>query len=65
MNTIILIVTTLSLGLMAGLFYSWSISVTPGLAKVGDEYYLRAFQSMNLNKYGKCTIFIRNHLNSQ
>ncbi len=44
---IILILTTLSAGLMAGLFYSWSISVTPGLAKVGDENYLQAFQSMN------------------
>ncbi len=47
MNTIILIITTLSSGLMAGLFYAWSISVTPGLAKVGDENYLLAFQSMN------------------
>ena len=47
MNTIILVITTLSSGLMAGLFYSWSISVTPGLAKVGDENYLQAFQSMN------------------
>lgn len=47
MNAITLIVTTLSLGLMAGLFYAWSISVTAGLAKVGDEHYLRAFQAMN------------------
>lgn len=46
-NTIILVVTTLSSGLMAGLFYTWSISVTPGLAKVGTENYLQAFQSMN------------------
>ncbi len=47
MNTIILILTTLSAGLMAGLFFAWSISVTPGLAKVGNENYLQAFQSMN------------------
>ncbi|MCG8608022.1 DUF1772 domain-containing protein [bacterium] len=47
MNTIILILTTLSSGLMAGLFYAWSISVTPGLKRVGDENYLQAFQSMN------------------
>jgi uncharacterized membrane protein len=47
MNTILLILTTLFSGLMAGLFYSWSISVTPGLAKIGDENYLKAFQSMN------------------
>ena len=47
MNTIILIIATLSSGLLAGLFYAWSISVTPGLAKVGDANYLQAFQSMN------------------
>lgn len=32
---------------MAGLFYAWSISVTPGIGKINDESYLRAFQSMN------------------
>jgi uncharacterized membrane protein len=47
MNTTILIITTLFSGLMAGLFYSWSISVTPGLAKINDVSYLQAFQSMN------------------
>lgn len=47
MKTILLILTTLSLGLMAGLFYAWSISVTPGLKKVSDPNYLSAFQSMN------------------
>ena len=47
MNTNILIITTLFSGLMAGLFYSWSISVTPGLAKINDVSYLQAFQSMN------------------
>jgi uncharacterized membrane protein len=47
MQTIILIITTLFSGLMAGLFYAWSISVTPGLAKINDISYLQAFQSMN------------------
>jgi uncharacterized membrane protein len=47
MNTIVLIITTLFSGLMAGLFYAWSISVTPGLAKINDVSYLQAFQSMN------------------
>lgn len=47
MYNIILIITTLFSGLMAGLFYSWSISVTPGLAKINDVSYLQAFQSMN------------------
>ncbi|MCG6190058.1 anthrone oxygenase family protein [Maribellus maritimus] len=47
MNTTILIITIIFSGLMAGLFYSWSISVTPGLAKINNVSYLRAFQSMN------------------
>ncbi|PHS50757.1 MAG: hypothetical protein COB01_11880 [Lutibacter sp.] len=47
MNTIILTIATLSVGLIAGLFYSWSISVTPGLEKLNDESYLLAFQSIN------------------
>ncbi len=47
MKTTLLLITTLSTGLMAGLFYSWTISVTPGLARLNDENYLRAFQSMN------------------
>lgn len=47
MNTLILIVATTFSGLMAGLFYAWSISVTPGLAQVGDQNYLQAFQAMN------------------
>ncbi len=47
MNTIILIITTLFSGLMAGLFYAWSISVTPGIAKINDVSYLQAFQAMN------------------
>jgi uncharacterized membrane protein len=47
MNTIILLLSTLSVGLMAGLFYAWSISLTPGLKKVSDTIYLQAFKSMN------------------
>ena len=47
MHTILLIVTTIFSGLMAGLFYAWSISVTPGLAQIGDDHYLQAFQAMN------------------
>ncbi len=47
MNTIVLTLATVFAGLMAGLFYAWSISVTNGLAQVGDQNYLQAFQSMN------------------
>lgn len=46
-ETIILILATLASGLIAGLFYAWTISVTPGLKRIGDEHYLRAFQAMN------------------
>lgn len=47
MSSITLIISTLFSGLMAGLFYAWSISVAPGISKINDESYLRAFQSMN------------------
>ena len=42
-----LIITTLFAGLMAGLFFAWSVSVTPGLARLNDRGYLLAFQEMN------------------
>ena len=47
MKLIILLLSIFSSGLIAGLFYSWSISVTPGLTKISDKSYLEAFQSMN------------------
>lgn len=47
MQTILLIIATVFAGLMAGLFYAWSISVTPGIAQVNDHNYLNAFQAMN------------------
>ena len=42
-----LTVTTFLAGLMAGLFFAWSISVTPGLARLNDRGYIQAFQEMN------------------
>jgi uncharacterized membrane protein len=38
---------TLLTGLIAGLFYSYSCSVNPGLAKLKDIEYLKAMQSIN------------------
>lgn len=35
--------------LMAGLYFSYSCSVNPGLAKVSDENYIAAMQSINLS----------------
>ena len=43
----LLIVTTLLMGLTAGIFYCWSISVTKGLANLADMEYVLAFQSLN------------------
>ena len=34
-------------GLSAGLFFAWSFSVTPGLARIPDAAYIAAMQSMN------------------
>ena len=47
MTNIILILTTTTTGLMAGLFFAWSCSVIPGLARLPDAGYLAAMQAMN------------------
>ena len=44
---IILILAILFTGLMAGVFFTWSNAVKPGIGKLSDIEYLRAFQSMN------------------
>ncbi len=41
------IIAVLLTGLVAGLFYSYSCSVTGGLSKLSDKEYLLAFQSIN------------------
>lgn len=43
----LLIITTTITGLMAGLFFSWSVSVTPGIGRLGDREFLASFQAMN------------------
>jgi uncharacterized membrane protein len=47
MKIIILITSVTFCGLIAGLFFSWSVSVTRGLALVSDQEYLAAMQSIN------------------
>jgi len=37
----------LCLAVMVGIFFSWTISVTPGLGKLNDRSYLQAMQSLN------------------
>ncbi|AEV99307.1 hypothetical protein A4D02_32415 [Niastella koreensis] len=44
---ITLLATAFTTALIAGLFYSWSCSVIPGLGKVTDANYLSAMQSIN------------------
>ncbi len=47
MITFVLVITTLSTGLIAGLFYAYSCSVNPALGQLTDVEYLRAMQSIN------------------
>lgn len=44
---IVLLITALTTALIAGLFYSYSCSVNPGLGKLPDAGYLAAMQSIN------------------
>ncbi|PWV56807.1 putative membrane protein [Chitinophaga sp. S165] len=44
---IVLIVTATMTALISGLFYAWSCSVVPGLARVSDSTYLEAMQQIN------------------
>lgn len=44
---IILILTAITTAIMAGLFFSYSFSVNPGLGKLPDAEYLSAMQSIN------------------
>lgn len=44
---LVLIVTAIMTALISGLFYAWSCSVVPGLARVSDSTYLEAMQHIN------------------
>lgn len=44
---VILLITTIIVALIAGLFYAYSVSVVGGLGKLPDTEYLRAMQSIN------------------
>jgi uncharacterized membrane protein len=46
-KTIVLLLTTLLTGLLAGIFFTWTNAVTPGIGHLDDINYLRAFQNMN------------------
>jgi len=44
---IVLIITAITTALISGLFYAWSCSVVPGLARVSDSTYLETMQQIN------------------
>ena len=44
---IVLIATTFFTGIVAGLFFAWTISVMNGLAKLPDKEFILSMQSMN------------------
>ena len=46
-ETIILALAILLTGLMAGIFFTWSNAVKPGIGKLSDIEYIVALQSMN------------------
>ena len=47
MQIILLLLATLSTGIMAGIFFTWTNAVTPGIGKLSDIDYLNALQKMN------------------
>lgn len=46
-STIALLIATICVGLMAGLFFAYSFSVMPGLSRLDDYQYLSSMQSIN------------------
>lgn len=43
----ILLIHTLLTGLLAGVFFTWTNAITPGIGRLDDINYLQAFQYMN------------------
>ncbi|WP_343524870.1 anthrone oxygenase family protein [Pedobacter sp.] len=47
LKTLVLLLGTVSTALISGLFYAYSCSVMPGLARLSDLSFLQAMQSIN------------------
>ncbi|WP_323959844.1 DUF1772 domain-containing protein [Arthrobacter sp. JZ12] len=47
MHTTVLVLATASMGLIAGLFYAFSVSVMPGLRRIGDQPFVQAMGAIN------------------
>lgn len=45
---VVLVVAIVAAGLIAGLFYSWAVSVMPGLARVDDHTFVTAMREINV-----------------
>ncbi|MER5889406.1 DUF1772 domain-containing protein [Streptomyces sp. NPDC001941] len=43
----LLVISTITVGLMAGLFFTFDVSIMPGLAKTNDRVYVEAMQNFN------------------
>ena len=48
-QNVTLVITATTTALVAGLFYAWTCSVIPGLARLSNIDYIRAMQSFNLS----------------
>lgn len=47
LQNLFLVITSTTTALIAGLFYAWTCSVIPGLARLSNFEYIRAMQSFN------------------
>jgi uncharacterized membrane protein len=45
---IVIVLATLAVGLFAGLFYSFTVGVMPGLARADDRTFVQAMQEINV-----------------
>lgn len=46
-EALVLLFATLLKGLLAGVFFTWTNAITPGIGRLDDVHYLQAFQHMN------------------
>ncbi len=47
MKNVLLFFCIITTGVIAGLFFAWSVSVMPGLKKLGDREFISSMQAMN------------------
>lgn len=47
-SLVVLVAAVIAAGLLAGLFYAYSVSVLPGLARAGDRSFVEAMRGINV-----------------